>query len=424
MTQHSDPSRLRLTSAASDGTARRSSRRKLLGFVGLTNLGDGVALVALPLAAVTYLPNPTIAALVVACGWVAAALLSLVGGRLIDRFGAGACVTTSQGLRTAALAVAALVGPGEAIAVTAVLVAASMINSSAEWVTHTAVEAVAATSTATHDYTAAFGKLRSLEQVANRLVGPAVGGVVFAFNSRVALATCAVSYALSILLRPRLDHQRPASQHPVSVPLRRVPADPLVRSSLALGLAIAVGVGVTLGPYALFVKEVLQLPDALYGALIVIGSVGGILGGATAGRWLGTRNARRPVLTAWLVAGAAQLAFGLAPVIAVAAVASFCYAVTATWVGVAIASARQASIDDDHRGQVGGLARAVSALGLAIGAASSIPLIEMAGLRSPWIAAASIHLTAAATAVAGSSAWPKNGTGTRFLHVVGQDSQT
>lgn len=375
--------------------------------MSLTSLGDGLALSVVPLAALQYLDGAATISLVVGSGWIAAAAVSLIGGASVDSLGVARTIRWSQAVRTLSLASLLPFLWLDLPWVLAVLTTVHVLNSMCEWLTDTSVEAAIAKLEDDRRFAREFGRTRSVQQMFNRLVGPATGGALFAVDPRLGLAACIAAYGLSLITLP--DIQQFKEQGRLTIrrsELQRLISEPLFRSSALVAGSISLGVGVTLGPYVLFVQEELELRDEFYGLLIAVGSVGGIVGGVTAGPWLTAELRRGRVIIAWLLAGGFQLLFGTAQTVWIAAVGSIGFAVVATWVGVAVSAARQRVASHEIRGTVAGVGRAISAAGLALGAVLATPLVAIAGVRSAWLVAAALHLAAALFLVVGRYSWP------------------
>jgi Transmembrane secretion effector len=188
-----------------DGERQRMGRRPgrplatLLAAGAVSNLGDGVTLAAAPLLAASITRDPrAIAAVGVAWSlpWL---LFALVSGAVADRADRRRLMVGADLVRVGSLAAltAAVLGGRASIPA---LVTLFFVNATAETVFDTASQSTLPMVVDREDLPRANGWLQTVEFAANGLLGPALGGVLFAAAAAAPFAVDAASFGLSALL--------------------------------------------------------------------------------------------------------------------------------------------------------------------------------------------------------------------------------
>ena len=231
------------------------------------------------------------------------------------------------------------------------------------------------------DLPRANGWLQTVEFAGNGLVGPALGGVLFAAAAAAPFAVDAVSFAGSALLLATLPGRfRAAAPEPPagdrgsgglkpSPPVDRGSgaARPTLRADIAEGVRWLLGHRVLrticwllavenlvemagLAMLVLLAQDVLGLDARGYGLLLACLAVGGVLGGAVTARLHRRLGDQGSVVGSILLmsAGWALLAATSLPVVAGAAVAL--YGLAAVWWNVVTISFRQAVVPERLQG--------------------------------------------------------------------------
>jgi MFS family permease len=330
----------------------------------ISNLGDGVRLAALPLlaASLTSAPGP-VAGIRVAASlpWL---LLALVAGVAVDRLDRRRLLWTVQagrGALVAALGLAVAGGVDGAVLLgLAYLVAFGL--GAGEVLADNAAQALLPSLVPSDRLQAANGRLYAAQELANRLAGPPLGGVLFVAAAAAPFLLDAASFAVGAGLlflvgagrpqpaAPPVDSREHAPSGSATLPHRGPEPGPApleaasrtgpeqaapaaapgggVRRQVAEGLAwlwgnrrlrsLAVWTGVfnltsgaTSAIVVLYALEVLELGEAGFGVLLGLGALGGVAGGA-----FGPRLARRlgdgvSLVAITVAGGAANLVLGL-----------------------------------------------------------------------------------------------------------------
>lgn len=290
---------------------------KLFGASTISNLGDGIGVLAYPWLASALTRNPLLIALVAVVQRLPWLLFSLPAGVITDRVSRRTLMIRANAARfVVTLGVAFLVlakqgglpGPeqlssGAAEAVDDVslyllILLATLLLGVAEVFYDNAAQTFMPSVVHKEDLERANGRLWSSEQVANEFLGPPIGGfllaIAFALPFFVDAATFAVSAALITLIpatlnRPTAESDR-ASDNTAPTTWRmelREGFSWLWKHELLRPMAIILGVLNAIGSMSfailvLFGQEVLDTSPTEFALLTTGGAVGGIIGGWTA----------------------------------------------------------------------------------------------------------------------------------------------
>jgi MFS family permease len=351
----------------------------------ISNLGDGVGVIAYPWLASAVTRNPILIAGVAAAQRLPWLLFTLPAGVITDRSDRRRLMVASNGVRAVlTLAVAAAVlwregtlpTPDEAAAglvestdllLYAVVIVATLLLGMAEVLYDNSAQTFMPAIVDQPNLEKANGRLWSAEMVANNFVGPPLAGlllaVAFALPFIVDAATFAVSAALMALITTERRTRMAASDRTTSwVSEAKEGFVWLWRHPLLRPLAIVLGVlnALSSGTFAvivLFAQEVLGTSSTEFALLMTGAALGGILGG-----WTASRLARLfgDGLSLWLTIGFGGLMsvlMGLVndwPIVWATLVVSSLFAVL--W-NVITVSLRQTIIPDDLLGRVNSVYR-------------------------------------------------------------------
>jgi MFS family permease len=381
---------------------------KLWAASSISNLGDGIRWVALPLLAVTLTRDPAkIAAIDLAASlpWF---LFALPAGALVDRLDRRKVMVTANVFRTAVMAaLAALVlTDNHSLPVLYLLafclgVAETMFDNAAQaimprLVDHSLLEK-------------ANGRLVSAELTANQFVGPPVGGFLFAAIAALPFIVDAASFALSALLifliAGNFRHPRDAALPPTR--FRHEIAEGvgwLWKHRLLRTMAVYVGVqnmmsNACFSIFVLFGIEILDLTGAGYGLLLSSLAVGSLLGGLTAAPVARRIGRGRSIFIGLTLAVVSYVLIGASsnPFVVGAGAALLGWPVSA-W-NVITVSLRQSLIPDRLMGRVNSVYRLLAWGTMPIGALLGGFLGRVYGLRSPFFVAAAVHAVLALLAL-------------------------
>jgi MFS family permease len=379
----------------------------LLAAGALSNLGDGVTVAAAPLLAASLTRDPRAIGAVGAAWSLPWLLFALVSGAVADRADRRRLLVGADLVRTASLVLLAVAVAGGRASVL-LLVAVFFVTATAETVFDSAWQATLPMVVDRGDLPRANSWMQTVEFTGNGLVGPALGGVLFAAAAAAPFAVDAVSFAVSALLLATLPGRFRAAG-PAPGPAGPSGSRPTLRADIAEGVRwllghrvlrticwlLAIENIVEMAGFAMLVllaQDVLGLDARGYGLLVACLAVGGVLGGAVAARLHRRLGDQGSVVGSVLLMAAAWavLAATARPVVAGAGVAL--YGLAAVWWNVVTISFRQAVVPERLQGRVNSAYRLVSWGTLSIGALAGGAVVARFGLRALYGAAAAIVL--------------------------------
>ena len=275
---------------ARTGRASRSFRL-VLGATAVSGIGDGLVLAAFPLLAAQLTNEPTLIVAVTVAARLPWLLVALPAGAIVDRGDRRRLVVMVEIGRTAVLAAFAVVVVIDHGVFGALLVAVFLIGVG-ETVVDSAMHAVLPQLVPPDRLAHANGLLFSTETATENLLGPAIGGVLFAAVAALPFVIDGISFAIAAVL---LAVALPAASVGRRASPRRIRADmaegfayfvrsPILRLLAAFVAMLAFCQSVVFGPLVLFALDELGLSDASYGFLLGVAAIGNVVGGAVAGR--------------------------------------------------------------------------------------------------------------------------------------------
>lgn len=304
----------------------------------VSNLGDGVSLLAMPWLATLLTRDPFLIALVVTGGRLPWFLFSLPAGVWTDRADRRRLMVRADLARTAltvavialALSVPALPRPdnggtGPILA----LAALSFLLGTAEVLRDNAAQTLMPRIVTPADLERANGQMWSAEQVMNQFVGPPLAGALIGFGIALPFGLDAATFAIAAALIAML-------KLPAEVPPPRRAFLSELREGLvwlkdhALIRRLAVILGITNAAFtaaitmlALYSQEILGLGAFGHGMLLTAGAAGGVLAGLFGPRIAARFGPGRTVHAAMIIFAASYLILGLFPSRATAVVGLF-----------------------------------------------------------------------------------------------------
>jgi predicted MFS family arabinose efflux permease len=366
---------------------------KLWTASAISNVGDGVTLVAGPLLVASRTGDPALVAGAVFAQQLPWLLFSLVSGVYVDRLDRQRLIVVVNLLRGLALSVLAVtIGSATLPFIYAVF----FVLGAGETVADTASAARLPGIVPADELDAANARLMATFTVGNQFLAKPLGAYLFVTAAALPFGFDAFTFFAAAVL---VGAMRPA---PAPARLRVDVAESLRwlwRHRLLRTLAISMGVGnvVLCGAFAilvLYARRRLGLSEVGYGYLLITFAVGGLLGTATAGR-LRRRFGATALLRAGLIVETATHV-GLAVVTdpwAAAAVLIVFGAHTMVW-GVIVTTLIQRSVPDRLLGRVNSVYALILTGGAALGSLLGGVFALGLGITAPfWIAAAVMLLT-------------------------------
>ena len=277
--------------------------RKLWAASTISNLGDGVTLVAGPLLAASLTRDPALVAGLTFAQQLPWLLFSLPSGALVDRLDRRLLMGTVDAFRAVVIGVLGLAVLG-GWASLPLMYAAFFLLGTAETLFANASLAILPSVVPKESLEKANGRLFAAELVTNQFAGGPIGGALFAVAAAIPFlldaGTFAASAALILALRGRFRPTRPEGSAEIGLVGEITEGIGwLARHRLLLVLAIMLGAGnftfsATFSILVLFAQDDLGLGSVGYGLLLTAMGVGGLFGSLLAeriGGWLGTGRA-------------------------------------------------------------------------------------------------------------------------------------
>ena len=355
----------------------------------MSNIGDGLRLTALPLLAASLTTDPRAIAGVAIAERLPWLVFILPGGAWADRLDRRTLRMRLDVARAMVMAVLVCLIAIDRVSIAAIYLVAALL-ASGEAVVDSSSIALVPSMVDPDDLERAGARLSSAELVANGVIGPPLGGLLFGLAIGAPFVVDAASFvgAALVLAFLRGSFVAKGSARPTES-MRTQIADGfrwfwsrrLLRSlaiiSTALGFAGFVGGSV----FVLFATESLHLSGSGYGLLLVPSALGGLAGSA-----LAPRLARFPLR---FVLSASILASGLATLIIaaisipvlVAALMAVSAGAVLVWNILTIAL-RQRVIPDQLLGRVGASYRFLVYAGMPVGALVGGLLANAFGVRA------------------------------------------
>jgi MFS family permease len=373
----------------------------------ISNLGDGVTLVAGPLLAASLTRDPALVAGLTFAQQLPWLLFSLVSGALVDRLDRRRVMAMVDFFRAGIIGILGLMVLNGWVSMP-LMYAVFFLLGTAETLFANASLAILP-SVVSKDYLEkANGRLFAAELVANDFAGRSLGGVLFAVAASIPFlidaGTFAASAALILALQGRFRVPRPEGI--AEKTLVGEISDGLVwllRHRLLFALAIMLGAGnltfsATYSILVLFADEVLNLSSVGYGLLMTTGGIGGVLGSLFAERIGYLFGTGRTLFLTMLLQGPVFAAIALSgnpfvvgAMIALLGVAAFIW-------NVLTFALRQVLVPDELLGRVTSCYRLLGVGSGAFGALIGGLLARELGLAAPfWFAAAVMAVVAVAS---------------------------
>ncbi len=379
------------------GRAFPTEFKLLWGATGLSNLGDGLRIVALPLLATSVTSDPRLVAGVTIAERLPWLIFILPGGAWADRFDRRVLRMRLDVARAVVMAALFAVIVVDRVSI-GVIYAVAALLASAEAIVDSSSMALVPATVDHRDLERAGGRLTSTELVTNDLIGPPLGGLIFGLTVAAPFGLDAVSFAAAALMMSLMTgsyssgaapRQGSAMRGEIAEGFRRLWNDPLLRRlaviSMALGTASFIGNAV----FVLFARETLGLSSFGYGLLLAPGAFGGIAGSLLAAR-LRRFPLRLSLAGAVLGSGISTWIMSLASsAVAVSLLAAVSLGSVMVWNVLTIAL-RQRVIPNEWLGRIGASYRFLVFLGMPFGALLGGLLANAFGIRSAIFVSGSI----------------------------------
>ncbi len=403
--------------------------RRLFAASTISNLGDGIGIIAYPWLATALTRDPFLIALVATVQRLPWLVFSLPAGVITDRYERRKLMVWSNIARTMlALAVAFIVLGAQGslpdvdrltdpdlvldtdVRLYVLLLIATMLFGIAEVIHDNAAQTFMPASVGTDQLEKANGRLWGAEMIANTFAGPPLGALLIAIAFSLPFFIDSITFAIAALLvwlisvpnrtaPPALEDRQPWKTEMAEGIRWLWNHDFLRHLAIILGLLNAIG-SITFAAMVLFAQEVLGTSATEFALLNTGAAMGGIVGGWTASA-LSKRIGTGPSLYLTLIGGGVtSLVIGLAGWWPMVWLMFAIYTGLGTVWNVITVSLRQTIIPDELLGRVNSVYRffawGMIPIGSLIGGVMVVGIDATASrelaLRFPWFAAAALHL--------------------------------
>jgi MFS family permease len=370
---------------------------RLLGATGVSMIGQGVVIAAVPLLAASLTRSPFSIALVSAATYAAWLVIGLPAGALVDRWPRRMTMVIADAARAALLVGLALAVRLDQISVPALIAVVFLIACAGCFFDPAAQAAIPMlTGRDSSALAKANGRLWTLDILGRSLFGPPLGAALFALSASLPFGLNAVTFlasaALLIGLRSlgRPLHVEPHGSVASSVKdgITFLVRHPQLRLLVAGMGAYNLGYNIGFATLVLFAQDRLGLSARGFGLLLATLAIGGAAGG-----WLAPMVHTRvtPAMTyaaclaiqaaVWCVLALVENPWSSAGALALLGLAS-------TVVSVVGGTARQALTPDHLMGRITAGSRVVGIGAAAVGSLIGGVLASIGTLATPFVVAA------------------------------------
>ena len=374
---------------------------------GISNLGDGIFLVALPLLAARLTRDEVSISLIAAVTALPWLLFSLPIGALIDRSDRKRILILADTYRAVIVGLLALAVVFDVAAIWMLWVVGFALGIG-EVFFDNASQALLPAVVRSDQLHKANGRRYSVELIANIFVGTPLGSVLFAIAIALPFGIQAGTFVAAVLLiRPIRGNFR-ASDVPrhetaslyaeMRTGLRWLWANPLLRT-IALSLALTnLALEIPQAVFVLFAQDILGLSETEYGVFITLIGAGAVLGGLLGDRIVGRFGQAASIYGALVVWVITLVIIGLFPHAWVVALSVSIQSMAATVWNVVMVSIRQQAIPAHLFGRVNSVYRWFAWGTLPIGAVVGGQVASHFGLRANYFVSAALMAVAVVVA--------------------------
>ncbi|MEQ1873514.1 MAG: MFS transporter [Ilumatobacteraceae bacterium] len=378
---------------------------RLWAAAGISNAGDGVFVIALPLLASEITDQPSSIALVATFFTIPWLLFSVPIGALIDRADRRRVLVTADLCRGALVGGLALVAAFSDVQLWMLWVLAFGLGLG-EVFFDNGSQAILPSVVDDHQLERANGLLYSSEITGSTFVGMPLGSALFGFAVWLPFGIDAATFVVAAILAASLRGSfRPAARANATaastslITEMREGLNWLARHhvlrNLTLGVALMnMALAATQATFVLFAIEELDISKRWFGPLVAIIGAGSLLAGIVGGRVVSKVGRRFAMLVAGLAPVLTSLAIGLLPVAWWVILMTTVQALTITIWSIVAVTLRQQLVPDHLFGRVNSVYRWISTGVMPIGAIIGGLTADWFGLRAPYFAAAALLMMA------------------------------
>lgn len=365
---------------------------RLWGAAGISNLGDGIAFVAVGLLTLTLTDDERLLAVATVMTFAAWFVIALPVGVVIDRFDRKRLMVGANLVRVATYGAIAVLAVEARLSIWGLL-GLLAVAGACEVVFDSTGQALIPHVVPPQQLARANGYFFTAEVIAGSVAGLALGGVLFDVDIGLPFATNAIGYAVGAVLlvtlglraAPAADLAEPGDSG-IRSSLRWLWRHRLLRNLAWLTAVAALGLMFGMGVVAKFAIDDLGLSNAEFGVLMAINAMGGATGGLVGPRLIERFSTRAVLGLSYLFVAAALIVVGTVPPAWVVGVAFFCSgSVISVW-NIATLTLRQQLIPSQQFGRVNAVYRWLSAISNVIGILAGGFLAYTTNLGAPFLA--------------------------------------
>ncbi|WP_327031731.1 MFS transporter [Micromonospora ureilytica] len=376
---------------------------KLWAASAVSNIGDGVTMVAGPLLVASITTDPALVAGAVFVQQLPWLLFSLISGAYVDRLDRRQLIVIVNVLRAGALTALATAVATDTVTV-AVIYAVFFLLGTGETLADTASGAFLPAIVAPDRLASANARLSATFTVANQFAAKPLGAWLFVIAAAAPFGVNALTFAVAAVLVAKI---RPVPAPP-SRPRTGLRTDIvegvrwLWRHHLLRTLAVSMGLGnvafcAAFAVFILYTRQRLGLSDVGYGFLLTTFAIGGLLGTAVAARLQATFGATALLRAGLLIEVVTHVTLAATTTPLIAATVLIIFGIhTMVW-GVIVVTLRQRVVPPHLLGRVGSVYSLLDLGGAALGSLLGGLLARVWSVTTPfWIAAIVMALIAVA----------------------------
>ena len=368
----------------------------------ISNLGDGINFVAMPLLALTLTDDPRLLALTTFAVFVPWLLIGLPAGVMVDRFDRRRLMVCANVIRVALFSLVAI-GAAAAWLDIPILVALLIMIGCCEVLFDSSAQAFLPLIVAPVQLGRANSYLFAAEVVAGSIVGLSIGALLFDAAIGLPFAVNAASFAFAgaLIATIRVVRARQVSPAPakpdraLGVGLRFLWGDPLLRTLAMMFTVTNLGLMFGQGVFVMFAVEELGLSGGEFGVLLAVTAMGAATGGLIGHHVMSALGIRVSAVAPYLAFGAGNIVIGLTTSAWVVAVTGFVLGASITVWNVVTVTVRQRVIPVDRFGRVNAVYRWLGAAASAVGVAAGGFIAHQWSVRTPFIVGGVVTVLAA-----------------------------
>lgn len=364
---------------------------------GISNLGDGISFVAIPLLAASLTDSPELVAGLSFAYTLPRLLVAIISGALVDRMDRRLLMSAVNLTRGGVMTLLALSVALSWVSIL-VLYAVFVVLGLLETVADTSAFAVLPAIVEPEHLDRANGRLAATQTISDEFVGPPLGGILFGVAAALPILFDAASFVVAGILfltlrgnyraPPRsVNDPQPSMLQQISEGVAYVARHRLLLVLSTMLVITSLAYMIPFSVLVLFTTQELGLTPSQYGIVLAVsasGSLAGALAASRIRRWIGTGRAIGYPLLVGAFAYFVIASTDSVPLIT--AMLALYFFQTTVW-SITTVSLRQVLVPDHMRGRAAGVNKTFGLTGLAVGSVVGGVVAGHMGLRAPlWCA--------------------------------------